>query len=117
MVTAHSGTPAARTWRLSSMVLGSHALLPPADALRPLETPAPATAVALSKCGNFAFVGTQAGRIDKYNMQSGIYRGELWRPKQEESYTSEEQKVREKAGQKVGEQTGAGDTVDASASH
>lgn len=37
--------------------------------------PAAATAVAVSSCGNFGVVGTASGRMDKYNMQSGLHRG------------------------------------------
>ena len=36
---------------------------------------APVTAVAISSCGNFGLVGTAAGRLDRYNMQSGLHRG------------------------------------------
>lgn len=35
----------------------------------------PVTAVAVSPCGNFGLVGTAAGRLDRYNMQSGLHRG------------------------------------------
>jgi U3 small nucleolar RNA-associated protein 21 len=40
---------------------------------------AAATAVAVSCCGNFALVGNDAGRVDRYNLQSGIHRGTYWR--------------------------------------
>ncbi|PNH00379.1 WD repeat domain-containing protein, partial [Tetrabaena socialis] len=36
---------------------------------------APVTAVALSRCGNFGIVGSASGRLDRYNMQSGLHRG------------------------------------------
>ena len=36
---------------------------------------APVTAVAISCCGNFGLVGNAAGRVDRYNMQSGLHRG------------------------------------------
>ena len=32
------------------------------------------TAVAVSSCGNYGLVGTAAGRVDRYNMQSGLHR-------------------------------------------
>lgn len=32
-------------------------------------------AVDITSCGNFAVIGTSGGRIDVYNMQSGIHRG------------------------------------------
>ncbi len=36
---------------------------------------APVSAVALSPCGNFGLVGSESGRVDRYNMQSGLHRG------------------------------------------
>jgi U3 small nucleolar RNA-associated protein 21 len=43
---------------------------------RVIDTPdAPVTAVAMSLCGNFGVVGTAGGRVDRYNMQSGLHRG------------------------------------------
>ena len=33
------------------------------------------SAVAVSSCGNYGLVGTAAGRVDRYNMQSGLHRG------------------------------------------
>ncbi len=54
-------------------------LRPPADEC---DTPAPVSAVAISCCGNFGFVGSAAGRVDRYNMQSGLHRGsyQRWAP-------------------------------------
>ncbi|KAF8055387.1 WDR36 [Scenedesmus sp. PABB004] len=74
VVTCHAGDPAAYTWRLAHFTLGEHALLPPPedDGGPP---PAPASAVAVSCCGNFALVGSEAGRVDRYNLQSGQHRG------------------------------------------
>jgi hypothetical protein len=62
-------------------------LLPPLDEHQaPGQQPqtaaaaaAAATAVAVSCCGNFALVGNDAGRVDRYNLQSGIHRGTYWR--------------------------------------
>lgn len=34
-----------------------------------------AQCVSLSACGSFALIGTEDGRIEKYNMQSGFLRG------------------------------------------
>ena len=36
-----------------------------------------ATAVCMTSCGNFVFIGYSSGHIDKFNIQSGIHRGEL----------------------------------------
>jgi hypothetical protein len=84
VVTCHAGDPAAYTWRLANFTLGEHVLMPPLDEQ---QTPgqqqqaaaAAATAVAVSCCGNFALVGNDAGRVDRYNLQSGIHRGTYWR--------------------------------------
>jgi len=78
VVTAHAGDPAAYSWRLAHLALGDAVLGPPAGKRErgaDPQPPAPATAVALSSCGNFALVGSAAGRVDRYNMQSGLHRG------------------------------------------
>ena len=102
MITAHEGDPTAYVWRLQNFTIGEHRLRPPpsakkmareqgggGDAFAPLlrggrrarvaeEEPlpdAPVTSVAISSCGNFGIVGTAAGRVDRYNMQSGLHRG------------------------------------------
>lgn len=94
VLTAHEGDPAAYTWRLATWALGDHCLVPPPEEMErtapgagaagrrdgaPAPAPAPVTSVALSRCGNFGIVGSAAGRIDRYNMQSGQHRGAYYR--------------------------------------
>lgn len=84
VITAHEGDSAAYTWRLSKMTLGEHVLIPrrrhEKKSPRGDAVPdAPVTAVAVSRCGNFGLVGTAAGRLDRYNMQSGLHRGAYFR--------------------------------------
>jgi U3 small nucleolar RNA-associated protein 21 len=83
VVTCHTGDPAAYTWRLAHFTLGEHVLLPPPEEQqtpgRQQQAAAAAAAVAVSCCGNFALVGNDAGRVDRYNLQSGIHRGGYWR--------------------------------------
>jgi hypothetical protein len=85
VVTCHAGDPAAYTWRLANFTLGEHVLMPPLDEQQTqgqqqqATAAAAATAVAVSCCGNFALVGNDAGRVDRYNLQSGIHRGTYWR--------------------------------------
>lgn len=55
--------------------LADHELVLPNKQRLDGTVPAAATAVAVSLCGNFGIVGTASGRMDKYNMQSGIHRG------------------------------------------
>jgi U3 small nucleolar RNA-associated protein 21 len=78
VITAHEGDGAAYTWRLAHFTLGEAKLRPPPGELggRPAGA---ATAVAVSPCGNFGVVGGAAGRVDRYNMQSGLHRGSYCR--------------------------------------
>ena len=36
-----------------------------------------ATCLNLSMCGNFVFIGYDSGHVDKFNVQSGLFRGTL----------------------------------------
>lgn len=76
-ITAHSGDHRAYTWKLRDQTIGEHVLALPADQTK--SRPGNVTSVCLSHCGNFGFVGSSRGRIDKYNMQSGIHRGAFQR--------------------------------------
>lgn len=79
VITAHEGDCAAYVWRLQHFTLGEHILRPPSTPSS-LAVAAPITAVCLSRCGNFGFVASASGRLDRYNMQSGIHRGAYQRP-------------------------------------
>lgn len=37
--------------------------------------------VTITSCGNYAVVGMTSGHIELFNMQSGLHRGELGRPR------------------------------------
>lgn len=74
VITAHEGDPTAYTWRLQHFTLGEARLRPPPSELAG-RAAAPVTAVAVSPCGNYGIVGSAAGRVDRYNMQSGAHRG------------------------------------------
>lgn len=73
VITAHENDVAAYVWRIQKFAQGEFALVPPK--VDNDQTIAPVSCVCLSKCGNFGFVGSNAGRIDRYNMQSGLHRG------------------------------------------
>lgn len=75
VLTAHHGDINAYVWRLQNFALGEHILSPPPKECYHDPPLAPITSVALSRCGNFGFVGSANGRIDRYNMQSGLHRG------------------------------------------
>ncbi|CAJ1069850.1 WD repeat-containing protein 36 [Xyrichtys novacula] len=70
VVACHRGRLAATTWNYQRCTMGVHHLQPP-------NTPrsAVATAVSITSCGNFAVIGSSCGRVDVYNLQSGLHRG------------------------------------------
>jgi len=84
VVTCHEGDqPRAYTWRLKDGVLGEHVLAPPARIGRggaADKKGAAVRCVAVSACGNFAFVGTAGGDAHRFNLQSGAHRGAFKRP-------------------------------------
>ncbi|KAL1498469.1 hypothetical protein AB1Y20_013794 [Prymnesium parvum] len=65
-LTAHAGCSAAYCWDTTKKALAPHVLAP--------TPPSPVTAVAISSCGHFGFVGLERGAIYKYNLQSGEQR-------------------------------------------
>ncbi|KAK3255010.1 hypothetical protein CYMTET_35800 [Cymbomonas tetramitiformis] len=72
VITCHDGDYRAYVWHLARAALGKHILEPP----HPPDSAAPAiTSVAMSSCGNFGLVGTAAGSVHRFNMQSGLHRG------------------------------------------
>ncbi|KAK1884319.1 WD repeat-containing protein 36 [Dissostichus eleginoides] len=59
----------------SSVGLGRHrGVSPRSPSNHHLELPA---AVDITSCGNFAVIGSSSGRVDVYNLQSGLHRGGL----------------------------------------
>uniref|UniRef100_A0A0E0LDY3 Uncharacterized protein n=1 Tax=Oryza punctata TaxID=4537 RepID=A0A0E0LDY3_ORYPU len=69
VVTCHTDTPQAYVWRLQNFVIGEHILTPSSGSKSPIKV------CAISACGNFTFLGTEGGWIEKFNLQSGISRG------------------------------------------
>ncbi|XP_014881849.1 WD repeat-containing protein 36 [Poecilia latipinna] len=70
VVALHRGRLAASTWNYHRCTMGAHHLKPPA-----VRKNAVATAVDITSCGNFAVIGSSCGRVDIYNLQSGLHRG------------------------------------------
>lgn len=66
IITCHSNSKFARTWNYNRKLIGKHELLS-------LDN-SNVKSVAISRCGNFGFIGTELGRIDKFNIQSGLHR-------------------------------------------
>lgn len=69
LVTCHEGHGSAATWHVQRRALTKLNLAPVAGA-----TAGEVTAACASPCGNFAFIGTAAGNVDKFNLQSGLHR-------------------------------------------
>uniref|UniRef100_A0A671VVY0 WD repeat domain 36 n=1 Tax=Sparus aurata TaxID=8175 RepID=A0A671VVY0_SPAAU len=70
IVACHRGRLAATTWNYQRCTMGAHHLQPPVTRRDSI-----ATAVAITSCGNFAVIGSSCGRVDVYNLQSGLHRG------------------------------------------
>lgn len=81
VLTAHEDDTSAYVWRLQRYAIGEHVLTPPPKELQlnGSKSLRPVTAVCISHCGNFGFVGSASGRLDRYNMQSGLHRGAYYR--------------------------------------
>lgn len=70
IVTCHRGRQATTTWNYQRCTMGAHHLQPPGG-----RRDSVATAVTITSCGNFAVIGSSCGRVDVYNLQSGLHRG------------------------------------------
>ncbi|XP_044189052.1 WD repeat-containing protein 36 [Thunnus albacares] len=70
IVACHRGRLATTTWNYQRCTMGAHHLQPPA-----CRRDTVATAVDITSCGNFAVIGSSCGRVDVYNLQSGLHRG------------------------------------------
>ncbi|GLD56882.1 WD repeat-containing protein 36, partial [Lates japonicus] len=70
IVACHRGRLATTTWNYQRCTMGAHHLQPPSP-----HRDAIATAVDITSCGNFAVIGSSCGRVDVYNLQSGLHRG------------------------------------------
>ncbi|XP_044030741.1 WD repeat-containing protein 36 [Siniperca chuatsi] len=70
IVACHRGRLATTTWNYQRCTMGAHHLQPPVT-----RRDAIATAVDITSCGNFAVIGSSCGRVDVYNLQSGLHRG------------------------------------------
>ncbi|XP_070781157.1 WD repeat-containing protein 36 [Enoplosus armatus] len=70
IVACHRGRLATTTWNYQRCTMGAHHLQPPVT-----RRGTSATAVDITSCGNFAVIGSSCGRVDVYNLQSGLHRG------------------------------------------
>ncbi|XP_073333569.1 WD repeat-containing protein 36 [Pagrus major] len=70
IVACHRGRLATTTWNYQRCTMGAHHLQPPVTRRDTI-----ATAVDITSCGNFVVIGSSCGRVDIYNLQSGLHRG------------------------------------------
>uniref|UniRef100_A0A3Q3B8B9 WD repeat domain 36 n=1 Tax=Kryptolebias marmoratus TaxID=37003 RepID=A0A3Q3B8B9_KRYMA len=70
IVACHRGLLTTTTWNYHRCTMGAHQLKPTGA-----RRDAIATAVDITSCGNFAVIGSSCGRVDVYNLQSGLHRG------------------------------------------
>ncbi|KAF6718815.1 WD repeat-containing protein 36 [Oryzias melastigma] len=75
IVACHRGRLAATTWSYHRCTMGAHHLQPPGVSRESF-----ASAVDITACGNFAVIGSSCGRVDVYNLQSGLHRGSFGEP-------------------------------------
>ncbi|NWI18602.1 WDR36 protein, partial [Crypturellus soui] len=74
IIACHQGYITCTTWNYQRCSMGAHKLMPEEFSnYKPLDIYA--TAVDITTCGNFAVIGMSTGRVDVYNMQSGLHRG------------------------------------------
>ncbi|MCL4119134.1 UNVERIFIED_CONTAM: hypothetical protein GTU68_064212 [Idotea baltica] len=69
----HRGKAVVTTWSFENQRMGDHKLIH--NRFKKNFRNALATCLELSVCGNFIIIGYDTGHLDKYNIQSGIYRG------------------------------------------
>ncbi|KAI8834318.1 WD40-repeat-containing domain protein [Chytridium lagenaria] len=66
ILTCHSNDSCARTWSMKKKRVGKHVLFTSDKSFAKVSL--------ISHCGNFGFVGTSSGKIDMFNLQSGLHR-------------------------------------------
>ncbi len=71
---AHQRMHATAHLNIARVNAGENVLRPPTTKGAAVAE-APVSCVAISSCGNFGLVGSAGGHVDRYNMQSGLHRG------------------------------------------
>ncbi|KAG1680276.1 WD repeat-containing protein 36 [Nymphon striatum] len=79
IVACHRGISTVTTWSRDRCTMGDLKLCH--DRFKSEFLSATAQCLQLTSCGNFVLIGYDSGHIDKYNVQSGMYRGSYGIPK------------------------------------
>lgn len=75
----HRGKGVVTTWSIGSQKMGEHKLLH--DRFKDKDiSGSVASCLDMTVCGNFVIIGYSSGHVDKYNIQSGIFRGNFGNP-------------------------------------
>lgn len=74
ILACHRGLDLVTTWNYQKSTMGKHMIAHKRFKADVSEHSVHATAVEISSCGNFGFIGYSTGHVDMYNMQSGEYR-------------------------------------------
>lgn len=69
----HKNTLQVTTWTTRKNAQGTHKLVHQRFLKDAALSHATATSIALSPCGNFAFIGYSTGHVDQFNVQSGLF--------------------------------------------
>lgn len=69
VVSLHRGCSSASTWDYNRCTIGRHHLK------APVSDGGVAMVADITSCGNFAVIGSSRGRVDVFNLQSGLHRG------------------------------------------
>ncbi|CDJ56225.1 WD-repeat membrane protein, putative [Eimeria maxima] len=102
VVTAHEQTPHVFIWSAHKKALEPRVLAPPGvTTSAAAAAAAAATSVCCSTCGNFVVVGYADGRMHKYNLQSGLHRGEFFRSNTSSSSSSSSSKKQQQQQEKA----------------
>ncbi|KAI8786613.1 WD repeat-containing protein 36 isoform X1 [Biomphalaria glabrata] len=75
ILACHRSLNLVSTWSYQRTTMGKHMISHPRFSTDVSEHSITATAVDISACGNFGFIGYSTGHVDIYNMQSGQHRG------------------------------------------
>lgn len=79
----HQGLPMVTTWSYDKLKMGELKLLPERlhKKTKNLDEDVNATSLCLTHCGNFVLVGYSSGHVDRFNVQSGLWRTTYGNPK------------------------------------
>ncbi|CAJ0595033.1 unnamed protein product [Cylicocyclus nassatus] len=85
VICRHKNSPFVTTWTTRKNSLGTHKLMHDRFSKKTALLKAIVTAISISPCGNFAFVGYSTGHIDQFNVQSGRFLGTFVSPLEDDS--------------------------------